>query len=219
MKLSLICELFTDLGGVDFEIESGGIRTSYSFTVGGDEFTVIMVRESYHLSAIISTTNNVYVRVAGVYLKGPKQFDMTNKLSGFTQVYRSLLAAVNHYVTNNKPDALSFSGADVGMDLVYDRMIRRLADSNNYVLFGSLDYDTFVVSKDFIASLDDDDRELFVGASARGMVSYNDKISRKRSTKAERRSMMRGTKSSAVASPATSPAMSEREQFELDPFG
>ena len=144
MKLNLILEVFNKPSMDGIEITQQDNDTGYSFQLKVNGIThnyeVLIyqlepLQEYLEDNGVYYTPKNKYGNVVSISLQMDDDHKKTNLNNQF-EVYPKLISCIHHYVKQNKPALLKFSGYTPDMELVYDRMLRmanKLWPEDSYV--------------------------------------------------------------------------------------
>lgn len=144
MKLCQINEMFENVE-LDASVQQNHTTTGHGYTkrIDGDYYTVGVTMSSIDLGEDridADIVNGVY----SVTFTGPYTFSTTGK-GNFAEVYGFLIASVRDAILNHGVNALYFSGADPGMDLVYNRFIKTFKKMDNPAFqFINVGFDTWI---------------------------------------------------------------------------
>lgn len=143
MKLSQINEMFENVSlpdDVDIRISSNAIV--YWTTIDSESFNVdyyksgtnslpgSFLRQHSDNSEMLSHAVDTIGGIWGIGLQGPNSYSSTG-MGNFAEVYGFLLASLQDMITNRGVNALTFKGAEPGMDTVYNRFIKSFQRSGN----------------------------------------------------------------------------------------
>lgn len=133
MRLSQIHEMFDDVAlGTNVRTQHSNTAHTYRADIDNDEYVVhlsLSPRSLYLGAELMAAIDNMGGRWS-TSLKGPNDFDSTGK-GNFADVYGFMLAAIKDAILNYDINVLYFSGAESGMDLVYNRFIKTFRKMNN----------------------------------------------------------------------------------------
>lgn len=162
MRLRYINEMFDNVSlDDDITILGNGVDQQYEKLIDGQPYRVVIREVGMELvddtenPEAITTMLDTVGGIWRVSLRGPNDFKATGK-GNFAAVYGFLLACLQDMIVNYGVNALAFRGAQPGMDIVYDRMIKSLRKSDNPAIrFFNVD-ESIWLSERGMAMLDDD---------------------------------------------------------------
>jgi len=138
----------------------------YEFKINGDNYDISMNSHSISIKSGRRDSYGMHETITHrgyeVIFRGPQgSVALTNKRIA-TEVYSHLLAGMNKFIDQVRPEGLYFYGAYEGMDLMYNRFVKKFLndspDKPEHMVFFQLDEKNYI-SKECLGKLDPDMQE------------------------------------------------------------